>query len=299
VIMNLKRERSENLSKERSRVGDSYFHMAWKKFKRNKAALGGLIFVGIIFILGFFAAYIAPYSYDKIYWDRSWEGPSKDFLLGTDNVGRDVLSRILYSLRNALIIAVGAEAISIGVGTFLGSISGYFGGKVDNIIMRICDIMFAFPSFLFNVVLVTVLGRGLIPIFISIGVTTWAGTCRLVRGQVLSVKEREFVEAARALGGSDFDIIFRYILINCLGPIIVSMAFGFPGAMMTEAGLSLIGLGVPPPMPSFGSLIYFGAPYIRSAPHLLIFPVGIFALILISFQFMGDGLRDAFDPRER
>lgn len=274
-----------------------YWGAAWRRFRRNKMALFSGVFVVALIILAAMAPIVAPYPYDETHYEHTFEGSSLRFLFGTDDLGRDMLSRILYSLRNALIVAFGAQTITLILGVLLGAIAGFRGGLVDTLIMRLVDIMYAFPTFLFNVILVTVLGRGLFTIFLAIGLVNWAGLARLVRGQILSLKQAEYVEAARALGAKDSYIITHYLLPNALGPIIISFTMGIPTAMMTESGLSLIGMGLRPPMPSFGNLLNSGNGMVLGFPHLLIWPALSFAIILLSFNFLGDGLRDALNPR--
>lgn len=277
--------------------GVSYWAAAWRRFKQNKMAVASGVFVILLIVIAMLAPVIAPYRYDETHYDHVFEPPSARFLFGTDDLGRDVLSRILYSIRNALIVAFGSQIVVLFIGILLGALAGFRGGLVDTVIMRVVDIMYAFPTFLFNVILVTVLGRGLFTIFLAIGLTGWAGLARLVRGQILSLKQVEFVEAARALGARDGHIIRRYLLPNALGPIIISFMMGIPWAMMTESALSLMGMGLRPPMPSFGNLLNIGNSMILGFPHLLISPALIFALILLSFNFLGDGIRDALNPR--
>lgn len=275
----------------------SYWGAAWRRFKRNKMALCGGITVFILMIAALLAPVIVPYPYDETHYEHAFEAPTAQFVLGTDDLGRDMLSRILYSLRNALIVALGAQLISLFIGVLLGAIAGFRGGIVDSVIMRFVDIMFAFPTFLFNVILVTVMGRGLLTLFLAIGLVSWTGLAMLVRGQILSLKQAEYVEAAKAIGAKDSRIIARYLLPNALGPIIISFTMGIPVAMMTESGLSLLGMGLRPPMPSFGNLLNAGNGMILGFPHLLIWPALFFAIILLSFNFLGDGLRDALNPR--
>jgi len=200
-------------------------------------------------------------------------------------------------MRNALLIGFGSQAVVVIVGVIIGAIAGFRGGTVDTILMRIVDIMYAFPTFLFNVILVTALGRGIHIILLAIGITGWAGTARLVRGMAMSLRNADFVEAARALGAKEFYIIRKYILPNMLGPIIVSIAFGIPNAIWMEAGLALVGMGVRPPMPSWGNMISAGTGYIMAFPHMVLFPALLFALTLLAFTYVGDGLRDAMSPR--
>lgn len=277
--------------------GVSYWAAAWRRFKQNKMAVASGVFVIILVLVALFTPVIAPYRYDETHYDHVFEPPSLRFLFGTDELGRDLLSRILYSIRNALAVAFGSQVVVLFIGVLLGALAGFRGGLVDTVIMRIVDIMYAFPTFLFNVILVTVLGRGLFTIFLAIGLTGWAGLARLVRGQILSLKQMEFVEAARALGARDGHIIRKYLLPNALGPIIISFMMGIPWAMMTESALSLMGMGLRPPMPSFGNLLNIGNSMILGFPHLLVPPALIFGLILLSFNFLGDGIRDALNPR--
>lgn len=251
----------------------------------------------ILMLLALLAPQIAPYGYDETHYDHVFEGSSTRFIFGTDDLGRDMFTRILYSLRNALIVALGAQTIALCIGVLLGAIAGFQGGIIDTVIMRFVDIMFAFPTFLFNVILVTVMGRGLFTLFLAIGLVSWTGLAMLVRGQILSLKQTEYVEAAKALGASDRHIITRYLLPNTVGPIIISFTMGIPVAMMTESGLSLIGMGLRPPMPSFGNLLNAGNGMILGFPHLLLWPALFFAIILLSFNFLGDGLRDALNPK--
>jgi peptide/nickel transport system permease protein len=275
----------------------NYWEASWRRFKQNKMALTGGILIVILVILAILTPVIAPYKYDETHYDHTFESSSIHFIFGTDDLGRDMLSRILYSLRNALIVAFGAQSITLILGVLLGAIAGFRGGYIDTLIMRFVDIMYAFPTFLFNVILVTVMGRGLFTIFLAIGLVSWTGLARLVRGQILSLKQAEYVEAARAIGAKDSHIIARYLLPNTLGPIIISFTMGIPTAMMAESGLSLLGMGLRPPMPSFGNLLNSGNGMILGFPHLLIWPAIIFAIILLSFNFLGDGLRDALNPR--
>jgi ABC-type dipeptide/oligopeptide/nickel transport system permease subunit len=277
--------------------GVSFWAAAWRRFKQNKMALSSGVFVVILILLAALAPVVTPHRYDTTNYEHLRERSSPQFIFGTDDLGRDMYSRILYSLRNALIVAFGAQTFSLGIGVILGAIAGYRGGFIDTIIMRLVDIMFAFPSFLFNVILVTAMGGSLFTIFISIGMTSWAGTARFVRGQILSLKNAEYIEAARALGAKDGRIIRRYLLPNTLGPILIGFMMGIPSAMITESALSLIGMGLKPPMPSFGNLLNLGNGAILGFPHLLIWPAVVFAIILLSFNFLGDGLRDALNPK--
>ncbi|MGE5598381.1 MAG: ABC transporter permease [Bacteroidota bacterium] len=255
------------------------------------------MFVLVLVAVSILTPVIAPYPYDEAHYEHCFEGPSSKFIFGTDDLGRDMLSRIMWSLRNALVVAFGAQAVATVLGVLLGAVAGFRGGIIDTVIMRLVDIMFAFPTFLFNVILVSVLGRGLFTIFLAMGLVSWAGLARMVRGQILSLKNAEYVEAARAIGAKDGHIIRKYLLPNVLGLVIISFMMGIPGMMMTESGLSILGMGLRPPMPSFGNLLNTGTGQILGFPYLLIWPAVCFALILLSFNFLGDGLRDALNPR--
>ncbi len=282
----------------KKRIGRSYWANIWRKFKKNKLAIFGLVFVFILIFLGILAPWLAPYPYDEVHYEAVWTPPNRQFWAGTDQLGRDIFSRLLYSLRNAVFVGLGAQAFITFIGVTVGLTSGFYGGKIDNILMRIVDIIYSFPSYLLNIILVLVLGRGYLSIFIAISATGWAGMARLVRGQTLSVKSREFIEAARASGASNSRIMFRYILPNIIGPIIYAIFSGIPGVMLLESGLSLIGLGVRPPMPSWGLMISEATGQFLYNPYMLLAPAGMLVLTLLSFNFVAFGLRDALSARE-
>lgn len=266
----------------------------FKKFKRNKLALVGLIYILVLLIISIAAPITAPYGYQEVDKGYENEASSGSHWFGTDQLGRDLLSRNIYAARNAIGIGVGAVLVGLLIGAVIGAISGYYGGYIDMFLMRIVDIMIAFPQILLMVLLVAVMGRGLTTIFVAIGLTTWAGYARLIRGQVLQAKNNEYVEAAKCLGAKDPYIITKYIFPNILGPIIVMVSFGIPDAMMAESGMSLIGMGLRPPMPSWGNLIADGTIQILGLPHLVFFPAITFAFTLLAFTFIGDGLREVY-----
>lgn len=282
----------------RSAKGRGFASQAWRKFKKNKFAVVGLVFVAFFIAAGLLGPWIAPYPYDLNNYEITYQTPSWSHWFGTDELGRDVFSRLIYSLHNAVLIAFGAIAIELLVGGLIGAVAAYAGGKLDNAVMRVVDIFFAFPVLLINIILLVIMGRGLLTIFIAIGVTSWVGMAWLVRGAVVAVREKDYIEAARALGATHGQIIRRYIAPNAVGPIIVQLAFGIPAAMMIESGLSAIGMGFAPPIPSWGNLIVAGQQYMWSYPHLLIYPIVMFVCVLLAFTFVGDGARDALDPRE-
>jgi peptide/nickel transport system permease protein len=272
---------------------------AAKRFRRNKLAVASLIFIIILVLLAVFAPLIAPYGIDETDYAAARVGTgAPGHLLGTDTIGRDILSRLIFSLRTALVISVGAEAIAMALAIVVGLTAGYLGGRTDQFLMALTDILFVFPSYLLIIILVTVFGRSEITIFVAIGISSWVGTARLVRAEVLRLRVREFVEAGRAMGAGGITISLRYILPNAVGPLLVSLSFGIPGAIIAEAGLALLGLGVQPPTPSWGSMIQEGTQWVLVSPHMLLRPTGLFAITMLAFTWMGDGLRDAFDPQE-
>ena len=278
---------------------------AWTRLKRNKAAMVGLYMIIVLVIVAVTADLISPadpYTQDLYARLVPPGGPSsitrtQTYILGSDQLGRDILSRIFHGSRISLAVGLVSEFIVVLIGISLGAISGYYGKWVDTVIMRLGDIMFAFPDLLFCIGIMFVLGPNIFNLFIAISIVGWAGMARLVRSQVLYLKETQFIESAKAQGLSDFRIITRHILPNCLGPIIVSVTLGIPGAIMAEASLSFLGLGARPPMASWGSMIYAARAYIRAAPLYSIFPGLAIAYTVFAFNLFGDGLRDALDPR--
>lgn len=277
----------------------SAFSRRWRQFSRNKLAVCGLIFIVILCLAAILSPWIAPYSYQKSDFLLTYGPPSKSHWFGTDSLGRDMLSRVLWGLQSACIVGFGAEVVELTIGVLLGAIAGYRGGYIDNVLMRIVDIFYAFPSLLFSIILVVVLGHNLWAILIAVSATSWVGMARVVRSQVLTVRESGYIERAKGMGASPFRIILKYILPNSMGPILVAVTFGIPANMMTEAGLSVIGLGIEPPRPDLGELIIEGQKAMLSYPYLLLAPALCFALLLLSFTFVGDGLRDVFDMKSR
>lgn len=320
-----------------TRKRESLGRDALRRLVRNRAAVVGASIIILLILMAIFAALIAVKPYEaQVLLDQNkvpqWlvsifpaMGPyakfSNEYPLGADYVGRDLASRIVYGSRVSLTVAFVGPLISLFIGVIYGSISGYFGGRVDNIMMRIVDILYAFPTLLFIILLMAFFRStlseiqpgtfaywiskldesmgGMLFIFIGIGLTAWQTMARLTRGQVLSVREREFIEAAYTIGASNLRIIFRHILPNIVGPLIVAETLAIPGYIATEAFLSFIGLGVNPPTPSWGSMISDGSRAIRTYPNQAIFPALALAITMFAFNFLGDGLRDALDPRLR
>lgn len=291
---------------------------AWRRLARNRIAVVSLGYVVLLVVIALLANVVAPYAFDRQDLDQTDLGPGPGHLFGTDNLGRDLFSRMVFGSRISLAVALVDVFIVVAVGVPLGLMAGFFGRWIDALVMRTVDVLLAFPSLLLIIVVMTYLravldqpegavlaviggldkvSGGLLGVFIALGLVSWLTVARLVRGQVLSLMEKEFVEAARMVGSSDLRIMVRHLLPNTLAPVIVAATLGIPGAIATEAGLSFLGLGVRPPLPSWGILIAEGVRTMRAFPHELIFPAGILAITLISFQFLGDGLRDALDPR--
>lgn len=271
---------------------------AWDRFKRNRLALASLWLCVLLVLIAIAAQWLAPYHYAATDYGSQLVGVGAEgHPFGTDQLGRDLLSRTMYGLRTALIVAFGAEALALLCALVVGLAAGYRGGRAEQGLMAFTDVMYAFPSYLFAIVMVAVLGRSIFALIVAIGIAGWVTQARLVRAQVLSVKQREYVEAARAMGASGPTIAIRYILPNAIGPMLVTTSFAIPAAIAAEAGLALLGLGVQPPTPSWGGMIAEGTRYLLSAPHMLIAPATVFALALLAFTWVGDGVRDAFDPR--
>lgn len=269
----------------------------WSRLKKNKLALVGLFLVVLLILLAIFAGVIAPYDPTQNYLKESLKAPSLKHLMGTDVLGRDIFSRVIYGSRASLIIGVVATSISLVIGVFLGAISGFYGGKLDSIIMRITDIFFAFPFFVFAIAVMTFLGPSFINVFIALGLIGWTNFARLVRGQVLAVKASDYIEAARAIGVKNARIIWKHVLPNTLAPIIVYSTMNIASAILSEAGLSFLGIGVQPPDPSWGLMLSEGTSYIWTAPWLVIWPGVAIFLTVLGYNLLGDGLRDALDPR--
>jgi oligopeptide transport system permease protein len=283
---------------------------AWMRFRRNRLAVGGL-FVVIVMIILAVGARIPPtpgglwhllhLTGDPVSQDvtNSFALPSLQHPLGTDVLGRDQLSRIFYGASISLTIGIVVQFLILIIGGTIGMVAGYFGGWIDNLLMRFTDIMYAFPDLLLVLVFVAAFGPSFWSIFIALGLVYWVGLARLVRGSVLSIKEKEYVEAAIMTGTSPMKLILKHLIPNSLGPVIVTLTFGIPAAIFTEAALSFLGIGIRPPEPSWGVMIEDGYAAIFADPRQVIFPGIAVALTMLSFTFIGDGLRDALDPRMR
>lgn len=269
------------------------------RLRRNYFAMAGLAFILLLALAAIFAPLITPYGFADQHYDEILEGPSWNHLMGTDQLGRDTFARLLYGARTSLAVGIFTQFIVLVIGLPIGAIAGYAGGRTDNYIMRFVDVMYAFPDILLIILLRSVLGGSIFMIFLAIGLVAWVNIARLVRGQILSLKSRDFVNAARAMGGMGSYITTRHLLPNSLGPVIVSITFNIPRAIFMEAALSYIGIGVKPPTPSWGAMINDGFSLIFSKPYMLLFPAIALALLMLAFTFLGDGLRDALDPKLR
>jgi oligopeptide transport system permease protein len=272
---------------------------AWLRLKKNRAALVGLSIILFISVLAVFGPLLSPYSYSDQTLANANQSPSAAHWFGTDNLGRDLATRVCYGARISLSIGVVASLINLGIGVIYGGISGYFGGRIDSVMMRIVDILYGIPLLLYVILLMVVLKPGLLNVFIALGLVYWLRMARIVRAQVLGLKELEFVLAARVLGASPQRLIFGHLLPNSLGPIIVTLTLSIPEAIFIEAFLSFIGLGVSAPMASWGVLASEGVVTLRSYPFQLLWPAVAISLTMLGFNFLGDGLRDALDPRMR
>lgn len=290
---------NEEKSQAIIRPSMTYWQDAWRRLKKNPIAIISLCIIILFSVLSIVGPMMTPYDY---YTNNLMEGdlsPNSQHWFGTDSLGRDLWERIWAGAKISLFIGVITALICGVVGTLVGGVSGFFGGKLDMIIMRIIDVLIALPSLIFTILIMIYLGSGLGPIIIAIAITGWLGLARLVRGQILSLKEQEFVLAARTLGASSSRLILRHLIPNTLGVIIVALTFAIPGAIFAEAFLSFIGLGIQPPQTSWGQLSSLGIQAMQAHPYQLIIPSIFISLTMLSLQLLGDGLRDALDPRLR
>lgn len=281
-------------NKKRSQWGE-----VWRRLKRNRPAMIGLIVICLLIILAVMAGFIA--DYDNVVVKQNLEerlqGPSSKYILGTDEFGRDIFGRLIHGARVSLRVGILAVGIAIVIGGALGAIAGYYGGILDNIIMRIMDVFLAVPSILLAISIVSALGTNLFNLMLSIGISSVPSYARIVRASVLSIREQEFIEAAKAIGANDVRLVMRHIIPNSLAPVIVQATLGVAGAILSTAGLSFIGLGIQPPDPEWGAMLAGGRQYLRDAWHVTTFPGIAIMITILSLNLLGDGLRDALDPR--
>ncbi|WP_018860237.1 ABC transporter permease [Rhizobium sp. 42MFCr.1] len=275
---------------------DSFLRDGIRIFCRNRMAMAGLIMVGCLVFVALFVSFISPHDPYRVALNEQFRPPSTTYWLGTDNFGRDLLTRILYGARISLVVGIVPSFISLMIGAVLGVVSGYYGGRVDFMIMRLADMMIAFPSLLLAMVVMYTLGANLFNIFIALSLVGWAGVARVVRAQTLAVKEKEFIEAARANGTKKVAIMVGHIFPNVVPTLIVLFSLSIPDAIMWESSLSFLGVGVQPPEASWGLLVAKGKEYLFSAPLVAIMPGVAILITVLAFNFVGDGLRDALDP---
>ena len=292
--------RAETITKAAAVQGRSLWEDARRRLMRNKAAVTGMIVLGLLVVAAVVGPWLSPFTYDEVNKSDVWLPPLQGgHLMGSDALGRDLLTRLLVGLRVSLAIGFVATLVSLVIGVAWGAVAGYVGGKLDEVMMRFVDVLYSLPFIFFVILLMVTFGSNIILIFVAIGAVEWLTMSRIVRGQTLTLKNKEFVEAARAAGLNRGAIIFRHIVPNLLGPVVVYVTLTIPAVILAESFLSFLGLGVQPPMASLGALIAGGASDMELAPWLLIFPSLVMVMTLMSFNFIGDGLRDAIDPKDR
>jgi oligopeptide transport system permease protein len=292
---------AQKLEKLDAPKGRSLTEDAIRRLTRNKAAVVAIFLLIAILLFAFVGPYFVPWSYDKVDWSAIRKGPNfdKGHYFGTDQNGRDLLARTMVGAQMSLIVAGVATLVSVCIGIVYGAVAGYFGGKIDAVMMRFVDIMYALPYILFVIILVVIFGRHPVLLFVGIGCLEWLTMARIVRGQTLSLKQKEFIEAARAGGARPFAIIMRHIVPNLSGPVVIYATLTVPEIIITESFLSYLGLGVQEPQTSLGTLISFGSPVAETMPWMLLAPASILVTMLICLTYLGDGLRDALDPKDR
>ena len=287
----------EKMNEEIVVQSSSYWKDSFRRLSKNKVAMVFGVIIILLVIVAIAAPALAPYDPNAQELSNALKSPSAEHLLGTDEYGRDILSRIIYGTRISLSVGIVSQIIATVIGVTLGAVAGYYGGKTDMVISRIMEIFAAFPDLLLAMAVMFALGTGITSLFISLAIVSWVQTARMMRGQVLQLKEKEFVEACIASGGSGFRIILKHMIPNCISTIIVLITLGIPSAILTEASLSFLGIGIQPPDPSWGSMISYAQPYINSDPLYSIFPGIAIIITVVSFNMFGDGLRDALDPK--
>ncbi|MFH1758162.1 MAG: oligopeptide ABC transporter permease [Pseudomonadota bacterium] len=280
-----------------SRDQEKLRHLFWKRFRQNKLTLMGAFIVILLFFAALFAPWLSPYDPGQINIKKVLQDPSAEHIFGTDQLGRDVFSRMLWGSRISLLVGFVAVGIASLIGVFLGALAGYYGRWVDNLIMRFVDIMLCFPTFFLILAVIALLEPNIWNIMIIIGITGWMSVARLVRAEFLSLKERDYAVAEKALGARDFRIIFRHLLPNALAPVLVAATLGVAGAILTESALSFLGIGVQPPTPSWGNILTAGKDNIQIAWWLSLYPGLAILITVLGYNLLGEGIRDAIDPR--
>ena len=286
-----------SLAEEIARPSTTYWHDVWQRFRRDKLALIGLIVIAIMTVLCIVMPMVSPYTYDGADYMHMNNPPTWAHPCGTDQLGRDQFIRIMYGARISLTIGFVAAAINFAIGVVYGGLAGYLGGKVDMVLMRIVDILSSLPSLLYIVLIMLIFGSNMGSVILALCFTSWIGTARVVRSEVMHLKHSEYVLASRLAGASTWHLLIHHLVPNAMGPIIVSTAFLIPGAIFSEAFLSFLGIGIQAPQASWGSLANAAIPVMQMYPYLMLFPVVAICITMFSFNFIGDGLRDALDPR--
>lgn len=287
------------MSQKKKRNSDNYWSVSWNLFKKNKVAVFSLGVVITLIFIAVFAPLLAPFDPNEQNLGIRLLKPSSTHWFGTDEFGRDILSRVIYGCRISLSVGIVSQIIASVIGYFMGVSAGYFGGKVDSVIIFIIQVFSSFPFLLFAITVMFVLGPGLINLYIALGLLAWASTARLVRGEVMRLKKSEYIAACIVSGGSSFRVIMKHLLPNCLPTMIVTITLGIPSAIMSEASLSFLGLGVQPPTASWGAMISAAQPYIRSHMYYSVICGLAIIITVFAFNMLGDGLRDALDPKLR
>jgi oligopeptide transport system permease protein len=301
---------AEVMERSQTVKGRSLWVDARQRLFKNRAAMASIILLALVALMALFAPLLSPYAYDEINYDivacapSWWPGQAACLAggahwFGTDLVGRDLFVRVLYGARVSLAVGLVATLVSLLIGVLYGATAGYLGGRADNLMMRAVDILYSLPFIFFVIILMVLFNRNFFLLFVAIGAVEWLTMARIVRGQTLSIKQKEFIEAARAGGVSSLSIIVRHVIPNVVGPVVVYVTLTVPGVILTESFLSFLGLGIQEPLTSWGVLISDGANEMQTAPWLLVFPALTMAVTLFCFNFIGDGLRDALDPRDR
>ena len=291
--------RDEKNAEKIVRPSLTYWADAWRRLKENKLAIIALISLALIVIMALIGPIISPYEYDFQDFTAINETPSSTHWFGTDDLGRDLFVRAWKGARVSLLIGLISAVINVTIGIIYGGIAGYKGGRVDSIMMRVVEIIYSIPALLWVILLMIIMGQGLTTIIVALSISGWGGMARLVRGQVLQLKEMEYVLAAQSLGASSWRIILKHLIPNAMGPIIINLTFQVPDAIFTEAFLSFIGLGVPPPIASWGTLANEGTKVMTLYPYQILFPAILISITMLAFNIFGDGIRDSLDPKLR
>ena len=277
----------------------TYFQDAWSRFKKNRLALVSLLFLGVVVLLAIFAPLFSPYTYDGM--DLAYRDslPSAAHWFGTDKFGRDIFVRIMYGARISLSVGFAAAVLNLLIGVTYGVICGYMGGKVDMFLMRLVDIIYSVPTLLYVILIMLIFGSNIFSMLLAISISSWVGMARLVRGQILSLKEQEYAQAAYVIGASPSRIMFKHLIVNCMGPIIVETTLMVPNAIFTEAFLAFVGIGISIPQASWGTMANEARSLLQTSPLQMLWPVLAICLTMLSLNFIGDGLSEALDPKKR